>query len=229
MVRRRCRRWVIGGVLVLGAGVLVAPNAWVALSAEDRVHDLEDAPRRSVAIVPGAGLDETGEPSPFLAARLDTARQLYEEGRVEAVLVSGDNRTSAYDEPSAMREHLLEAGVPAERVVADFAGRDTYDTCVRARRIFEVPDAIIVSQEYHVSRAVAVCNAIGLDTVGVGDETMRRYEDAWRSGERREYLANVKAAADVVSHRDPVLGPVEPGITDALRSARTEQEPAPPG
>lgn len=221
-ISRRRWWWAVGGLAALAAATIVGPNVWVASSAEGLIHDLEDAPVRSVAIVLGAGLTAQGQPTPFLEGRLDVARRLYEEDRVEAILVSGDNRTSSYDEPSAMRDHLVDAGVPADRVVVDFAGRDTYDTCVRAQRIFEVPDAVIVSQAYHVPRAVAVCNAVGLDTIGVGDESAREHESAWQSGERREYLANVKAAADVLSRRDPVLGDVEPGITEALDRARAE-------
>lgn len=221
MVRGRRRWWAAGGVLALGVAAIVAPNVWVARSASGQVHAVEDAPHRSVAIVLGAGLTAQGRPTPFLEGRLDIARRLYEQGSVDAILVSGDNRTHAYDEPTAMRDHLVEAGVPTEQVVMDFAGRDTYDTCVRAKRIFEAPDAIIVSQSYHVPRAVAVCNAIGLDTIGVGDDSARRFAGPYRAGEQREYLANVKAAVDVLSRRDPVLGEVEPGITDALARARS--------
>lgn len=195
---RRRWRWLVGGVVLLVVLVVAGPNIWVARTSEDHVYTAEDAPHRSVAIVLGAGLDAEGEPTPFLAARLDIARDL--------------------------ADHLVDAGVPRERVVRDFAGRDTYDTCVRARRIFEVPDAVIVSQGYHVPRAVAVCRAVGLATVGVGDETMRRYSGPWRSGQQREYLANVKAALDVVTGRDPVLGPVEPGITEALEQAAVDDK-----
>ncbi|KRE38386.1 hypothetical protein ASG73_05415 [Janibacter sp. Soil728] len=223
-LRGRRRWWALGGVVALAAVAVVAPNVWVARSASGQVHGLADAPDRSVAIVLGAGLTEEGRPTPFLEGRLDIARQLYEQGSVDAILVSGDNRTHAYDEPTAMRDHLVEAGVPTDRVVMDFAGRDTYDTCVRAKRIFEVPDAIIVSQSYHVPRAVAVCNAIGLDTVGVGDDSARRFTGPYRAGEQREYLANVKATLDVLSRRDPVLGDVELGITDALAQARTDDK-----
>lgn len=201
MVRSRRRWWVVGALAGLAVATVVGPNVWVSRSADGQVYPVEEAPHRSVAIVLGAGLTPEGRPTPFLAARLDIAR-----------------------EPTAMRDHLVADGVPSEQVVLDFAGRDTYDTCVRAKRIFEVPDAIIVSQGYHVPRAVAVCNAIGLDTIGVGDETARQWSGAWRSGRQREYLANVKAAADVLSGRDPVLGEVEPGITEALARARADDK-----
>lgn len=218
----RRRWWALGGAATLAVAALVTPTVWVSQTSDAQIHSVDEAPDRSVAIVLGAGLDVDGQPGSFLQGRLDVARRLYEEGRVEVILVSGDNRTDSYNEPSAMRADLVEAGVPGDRVVMDFAGRDTYDTCVRAKRIFEVPDAIIVSQSYHVPRAVAVCEAVGLDTVGVGDESAREHADAWRSGEQREYLANVKAAADVLRRRDPVLGDVEPGVTEALERARAE-------
>lgn len=223
MVSTRRRWWVLGGLIGVGLAALIAPNVWVARSASGQVHTLQDVPDRSVAIVLGAGLTPQGRPTPFLEGRLEVARRLYEQGSVDAILVSGDNRTHQYDEPTAMRDHLVAAGVPRERVVRDFAGRDTYDTCVRAQRIFRVPDAVIVSQSYHVPRAVAVCNAIGLDTVGVGDDSAKQFPGPYRSGAQREYLANVKAAVDVLSHRDPVLGEVEPGITDALSRPRSPE------
>lgn len=216
MVKGRRRWWALGGAACLGLAVVIAPNVWVSHSASGQVHTLQDTPHKSVAIVLGAGLTAEGRPTPFLEGRLEVARRLYEQGSVDAILVSGDNRSHQYDEPTAMRDHLIDVGIPRDKVVRDFAGRDTYDTCVRAKRIFEVPDAIIVSQSYHVPRAVAVCNAIGLDTVGVGDDSAKRFAGAYRSGEQREFLANIKAAADVLSRRDPVLGDVEPGITTAL-------------
>lgn len=222
LAKGRGRWWVLGGVAILGLTVVVAPSVWVARSASGQVHTLEDTPDRSVAIVFGAGLNAQGEPTPFLEGRLEVARRLYEQGSVDAILVSGDNRTHEYDEPTAMRNHLVQAGIPRDRVVRDFAGRDTYDTCVRAKKIFRTPDAIVVSQSYHVPRAVAVCNAIGLDTVGVGDDSARQYAGPYRAGEQREYLASIKAAVDVLSRREPILGDIESGITEALARPRQQ-------
>lgn len=219
--RTRRRIWVALGVATILLVVLVAaPSIWVRRAADGRTYTVEDVPAHPVAIVFGAGLDPKGAPSPFLRWRLDIARDLYDAGTVQVVLVSGDNRTHDYDEPTAMRDYLVEQGVPEDAVVMDFAGRDTYDTCVRARRVFEVPSAILVTQGYHLPRAVATCNATGLESVGVGDEQARRYGDVWRSGAQRERLANIKAVYDVVSGRDPVLGGVEPGVTEALERAR---------
>lgn len=121
-----------------------------------------------------------------------------------------------YDEPTAMRDWLVERGVPASDVVLDFAGRDTYDSCVRAKRIFGVDRLLVVSQGYHLPRAVTTCRAVGLDADGVGDWTAKRYAGVWESGERREKLAAVKAVIDVMTGRDPVLGEPETSVQDAL-------------
>lgn len=115
-----------------------------------------------------------------------------------------------------MRDWLVERGVPASDVVRDFAGRDTFDSCSRAKRIFGVDQVLVVSQGYHLPRAVTTCQAVGLDAQGVGDWTTRQYPQTWASGERREKLAAVKTVIDVVTGRDPVLGEPETSVLDAL-------------
>ncbi len=190
---------------------------WVRESAEDHVYDLVGVPAAPVALVLGAQVNPDGTPSAFLAARLGLAKELLDAGKVRAILVSGDHRRWEYDEPGAMRRWLVERGVPARRVVEDHAGFDTYDSCLRARRVFGADRAIVVTQSFHIARAVTVCRRVGLDAVGVGDDSVRRFERAWRWGGFREHFAAVKAAFDVVSGRDPVfLGPPEPGLRDAL-------------
>lgn len=205
--------------IVIGLLAVLVPWTWVLVASVGRVDDaaeVADAPEAPVALVLGAGL-QGGRPSPYLAARLDTAAELYEAGKVRVLLVSGDNRTHAYDEPTAMRDYLVAQGVPPEVVVLDFAGRDTYDSCQRAHRIFGVDEVTVVSQRYHVGRAVALCRAAGMTTHGVGDSTMRtRFPRQWWIGWTREKLANLKAVGDVLTGRDPVLGNPEPGVRDAL-------------
>lgn len=217
--RRRWRRRLGWGVLVLVLLPLVpllGAKAWVGLTARgDTFAEVSDVPQRDVVIVLGAGL-RGGAPSPYLRARLDLARDLLAEGTAKVVLVSGDNRTQEYDEPTAMRDYLVGEGVPAELIVRDYAGRDTYDTCVRAKQTFGVDEAVVVTQGYHLPRAVATCRAVGLDAVGLGDWSMKTYGSTWRAGSLREYPANVKAAWDVLAAREPVLGEKESGVRDAL-------------
>ncbi|GIG87655.1 membrane protein [Plantactinospora endophytica] len=219
----RLRRWrrTIGFGLLVAALLLpvsvVGSVVWVRRSAQNHVFAVADVPAAPVALVLGAQVYPDGTPSPFLAARLGLAKELLDAGKVRALLVSGDHGRWEYDEPGAMSRWLVERGVPAGKVVQDHAGFDTYDSCSRARRVFGVDRAIVVTQSFHVERAVTVCRRVGLDAVGVGDDSVRRFERAWRWGGFRENFAAVKAVYDVVTGRDPVfLGPAEPGVRDAL-------------
>ncbi|MFC0506532.1 SanA/YdcF family protein [Micromonospora costi] len=137
---------------------------------------------------------------------------------MRAILVSGDNRSADYDEPGAMRRWLVDRGVPERRVVRDDAGLDTYDSCARAKRIFGVDRATVVTQSFHLPRAVSLCRRLGIDANGVGDETAERYAGRWWVSSTREYGACVKATLDLLSGRDPAhLGDRETGVDDALR------------
>ncbi|MBB4956799.1 SanA/YdcF family protein [Micromonospora polyrhachis] len=219
------RRWGRRLVFLLVPGLLAASGAvvasvlWIRSEAEGRIYSAESVPSAPVALVLGARVYDDGTPSSFLEARLELAKRLYDEGKVRALLVSGDHGSWEYDEPGAMRRWLVEHGVPESKVVMDHAGFDTYDSCVRAHQIFGVRELIVVTQSFHVRRAVAVCRQLGLAAVGVGDDSVSRFDRAWRWGSLREYGAAVKAVFDVLSRRDPVhLGPREPGVDDALRS-----------
>ncbi len=164
----------------------------------------------------GAQVDPDGTPSPFLAGRLDVAKALFDAGKAQVILVSGDSATPRYNEPDGMRDYLVCHGVPAAKIVADYAGFDTYDSCVRAGRIYGVDQLIVVSQSYHLPRAVATCRQLGLQVSGVGDDSARRYRVLWRNGKLRERLANLKMVWDLVTHREPVLGPPEDSVQRAL-------------
>ncbi|WP_458086073.1 SanA/YdcF family protein [Streptomyces malaysiensis] len=210
--RRGWRRLVQGGVLVCVLALL--PATWLRLSTDDRIRTVADVPAAPVGVVFGAGL-WNGEPSPYLAHRLDAAVRLYKGGRVHALLVTGDNSRHDYDEPDAMRAYLVKRGVPDRRIVSDFAGFDTWDSCSRARRIFGVHKAVLVSQGFHVRRALALCGAAGIDAYGVAvDEP---HDMTWYFGGTREVVAAGKAALDAAFEPDPhFLGPRERGIEEAL-------------
>ena len=178
-----------------------------------------------MAIVLGAAVYPSGEPSPWLRYRLDTAARLYRSGRVEAILVSGDNGRENYNEPVAMRRYLVAAGIPAEAIALDYAGFDTYDTCVRARRIFGVTQAIIVTQDFHEPRAVSVCRAAGVEVRGVADTLARNNRGTWVRSWLRERAAAVKAAWDVLSGREPILGRRETSVEEAIAWTRAHRAP----
>ena len=198
---------------------LAAPIATVQIIGSGKVYSAQDAPNRSVALVLGAGLKPDGTPSVFLARRLDAARALYERGAVQAILVSGDNAQADYDEPTAMYDWLIDAGIPAERVVRDYAGFDTHDSCVRARDVFGVKDLVVVTQDYHLPRAVFSCTAAGLDVVGVAVSSASVERSKAVKYRVREALASVKSAWDALIQRKPVHGGSETSIQEIVDNA----------
>ncbi|MEU0680125.1 MULTISPECIES: SanA/YdcF family protein [Streptomyces] len=205
--------------LMLLCVLALLPATWVFTTADNRLRTTADVPRTDVAVVFGAGLLWNGEPSIFLANRLDAAAKLYREGRIEVVLVTGDNSSHHYNEPHTMRHYLTHRGVPDTRIVSDYAGFDTWDSCVRARKIFGVDRAILVSQGFHIRRAVALCQAAGVDSYGVG--AADHHDANWYYGVTREMFAASKAALDVAFEPDPqFLGPKEPGVARALVGTR---------
>lgn len=215
------RRTVVAGALATAAAVLTMAVAgiWVSARSLGHVYAEQDVPAAPVALVLGAEVYAGGQPSPFLAARLEIARQLFADGKVKAILVSGDHRVWGYNEPGAMFEWLVAHGVPNERIALDHAGFDTYDSCARANKIFGVRKAIVVTQTYHIDRAVALCRSLGVDADGVADDTVKIYRQQWFHCVLRERGAVVKALVDVGSRRDPVfLGPRETSVQSALRS-----------
>ena len=198
---RRVGQLLVALAALVGVTVLVGLGLEAALlvSVGDRVHHVDTVPARPVGIVFGAGLG-----SSLLRDRVEAGAALVRAGKVRRLILSGDNRVRAHDEPRAMRRLALAAGVPDGALVLDYAGRHTFDTCARAREIFGVDGAILVTQRFHLPRALYLCGRLGLDVVGVpaGDSGrevgLRLYA--------RELLAVAKAWFDVNVHRPPVVG-----------------------
>lgn len=213
---RTGRRRLVQGVMA-GCVLALLPSTWLYVSTAGRLHSVTDVPRTDVAVVFGAGLWD-GEPSPYLANRLTAAAELYKEGRIKVVLVTGDNSRKDYDEPDAMRTYLTRHGVPAKRIVSDYAGFDTWDSCVRAKKIFGVNRAVLISQGFHIRRAVALCEAAGVTSYGIGVDA--KHDVTWYYGGTREVFAAAKAALDVAFEPNPqFLGKKEPGVANALATA----------
>lgn len=195
---------------VAGAAVHVAVASWGG------AYDVEDVPGRGVGMVLGAKAGPNG-PSDFLAARLEVARRLYQRGKISAILVSGDGRDRPSSETAAMRDYLIERGIPAERIVEDPAGFDTYDSCVRAREVYGVRELTLITQDYHLGRALTICRAAGMDAVGVGDTSMLgRYPLNWIKGWLREWPANLKMEWDLLTARPPQSDPFDGTLLDVV-------------
>jgi vancomycin permeability regulator SanA len=196
------RRWrwrlLTGGtVLVVLASV---PTVWERVVAAPYLRDPATVPNLPVALVFGARVNGD-KPTAFLASRLDMAVRLYTRHKVERILVSGSDDGHGYNEPDVMRAYLVAQGVPASRIVTDHAGFDTWESCARARRVFGVDRAILVTQAFHIPRAVAVCRANGVDGYGVGIPSLSVGVGSTVYGYFREYFAAGKAMWNVVVGR----------------------------
>jgi SanA protein len=203
--------WLIILILTLGLIILVLPRLVTTIYAWPRIQVLEETTPRSVAIVFGAGLWRDGSPTPVLRDRVATAAKLYFDGKVNKLLLSGDNPTEFYDEPGAMRAYALNLGVPEEDIVLDFAGRRTYDTCFRASAIFDVQDAILITQKFHLPRTIYTCNNLGIISEGVPADLRdyrRRSIIFWNL---REIPATFVALWQIhITQPTPILGDPEP-------------------
>ncbi len=169
---RTALRWA--GVLIGAAAAgLLAASVFVERRYRPRIVSPEQAPTVPVALVFGAGLAARDEPSAVLAERIDAAVSLYRSRKVRKVLVSGDNSERYHDETRAMRRYAVERGMPEEDVISDWAGLSTYDSCFRAKALFGVNRAILVTQDFHLPRALFIANSLGIDADGVAADAGR--------------------------------------------------------
>ena len=153
------------------------------------------------ALVLGAGVRDDGSPSDVLRDRLDEALDLYRAGRVAKIIVSGDHRTPRYDEPNAMRAYLEANGVPAPAIFMDHAGLDTYSSMWRARHVFGASRIVVVTQQFHLARAVWCARSLGMQAVGSAADRHVYRGIAWL--QMREVVSRTKAFVDVTVRRAP--------------------------
>ncbi len=195
----------------LGLASLLISRLITSLAALPRLYTVQDVPAQRAAIVFGAGLWRDGSPTPVLSDRVATAAELYFAGKIEKLLMSGDNSTDSYNEPAAMRQHALDLGVPEQAIVLDYAGRRTYDTCYRAQAIFGLRSAILVTQNFHLPRALYTCQALGLEAYGVPADRQAYRRSALLWWDLREFPATLTAMLEVhITHPAPILGKPEP-------------------
>jgi SanA protein len=196
---------------LLGLLALFIPRIITSIYAATRIFTVETVPVDRVAIVFGAGLRYDGTPTAILRDRVETAVQLYNNGKVEKLLMSGDNTVVEYNEPESMRQYALSLGVPDEAIILDYAGRRTYDTCYRAKAIFGVESAILVTQDFHLPRALYLCDHLGVKAVGVEANNFYYRKISRLIWNTRELFATFGAFMDVYVFKPlPVLGNPEP-------------------
>lgn len=192
-MRSRTRVILVGGLL---AACIALANAAVLYGGrEGGVKDLD------CALVLGAGVKDDGSPSDVLRDRLDVALSLYRAGRVDRILVSGDHRARSYDEPNAMRRYLEANGVPPEAIFMDHAGFDTYSSVWRAKHVFRAERVIVVTQDFHLPRALYVARSLGMAAEGASADRRVYRSIAWLHV--RETVSRTKAVLDVAIARRP--------------------------
>lgn len=206
MTRRRRYMLAAAGMVGLAALPLLW-RCWLVWHYGKQIAPLAQVHSERVAIVLGARIYGDGRLSPMLRDRVETAVRLYEAGKVDVLLLSGDNRFTDYDEPGRMMDYALERGVPAEALQPDYAGRRTYDTCYRAREVFGLESAVLVTQAFHLPRALFTCDMLGLDVVGLAADLQPYSRRSLFWSELREVPASLVALFDVIREAPaPVLG-----------------------
>ncbi len=195
MVKKVLKKVILTVGIMVGAvaGIVIILNLYMILTTfgdivtVDEAKELEDI---DCILVLGAGVRPDGTPSLMLKDRLDKAVELYEEGVSDKILVSGDHREDNYDEVNTMKNYLIEAGIPSEAIYMDHAGLSTYDSMYRAVHVFGVKTAVVVTQKYHMYRAVYNAESLGIEAYGVSAKDVSYNGQTYR--EIREVIARVK-------------------------------------
>src|ERR1019366_5473822 len=188
-------------LLSICLGSLISSRIMVNRAAKGRTYsDVELIPHRRVGLVLGCPKQlSNGAPNLFFRNRIDAAAELYRHGKVDYLIVSGDNRVHGYDEPTDMKDALLDKGVPADRIYLDYAGFRTLDSVVRAKQIFGQDTITVISQRFHNQRAIFLASHRGIDAIGFNaPEVEFRYSFKTRC---REQFAKVKAVLDIYLFR----------------------------
>jgi vancomycin permeability regulator SanA len=230
LLRGRWRRlpWVVRKLPVAALILVVlvsVPFGWTRVAASGHQYDETSITATTdvdVVLVLGSEVAPGGDqPMPRLRGRLDTAAQLVRDGHAKVILVSGDASGNSGNETSVMSSYLEHVGISSNRIVTDPYGLDTYDSCLRAKQVYGVARVLVVTQAYHLPRAVTLCRHVGIDADGVRAScdacSLVDLPRNWL----RDYLACSKAAWDAISDRPPAIeSRPSSAITDALASLR---------
>ena len=210
-------------LILLIAGV----NTWMTARARGRIHtDAAAVPQEQVALVLGTGKFFGDRINIHWRARMDAAAALFKAGRVSHLLLSGDNSTKSYNEPEDMKQALIERGVPAADITCDYAGFRTLDSIVRAREVFDVTRCVIISDDFHLARALWLADCHGIIATAYHGDPV-----TWKSSGKsrvREWLARVKAVADEITGTDPKFGGPKVPLGSRPVAAAPPVEPSPP-
>ncbi len=183
-------------VVLVGAGLVLYANLTAIWASKGRLFDdVNELPEVKVGLVFGTDPRHQGRENRYFRYRIDAAVEVWNAGKVETLIVSGDNREKDYNEPQKMKEALIEEGVPADRIVCDYAGLRTLDSVVRAKEIFGVTKVLVISQRFQNERAIYLAKANGMDAYGYNAQDVEL--QAGMKTKMREVGARVKMWLDV--------------------------------
>ncbi len=214
-------RGLIMALAALGLLALFIPRLITSVQSWGHVFNVQTAPHEGTAIVFGAGLTRTGLPTPILRDRVETAAELYFAGKVDTLLMSGTTEADFYSEPEAMRQYAMSLGVPASAIEIDDAGYRTYDTCYRAKVTFGLGSVLLVTQSFHMPRALFICDALGLKASGVVAANRRYWPITLLLWNVREQIATLAAWVDVYLIH-PIPAPGTPHAIIRLHAMRAK-------
>ncbi|HKP52186.1 MAG TPA: ElyC/SanA/YdcF family protein [Chloroflexia bacterium] len=202
------RRLMIATIVFLSLLVLafIVYKLWVDSQAQGLTYayDAPNLPHNHVALVMGAGLNASGGPSAILYDRVATATDLYKEKKVDKLLMTGDNSETSYNEVEVMRRTAVGLGVPDKDIVLDYAGFNTWDSCYRAREVFGLKAATVVTQKFHLPRALHTCNYLGVKSIGVTAD--RQHYDTFDNEMRELPALFANAIRVIINDRPRFLG-----------------------
>jgi len=196
--------WSAGAVGAIILCIVLCISGIRIVTRSHRFLNADSVPAHRVGIVFGAKVRADGSLTPILQDRVDGAVTLYKKGKIKKIVMSGDNSTTKYDEVTAMQTYAVSHGVPKTDITLDYAGFSTYETCYRAHAIFGLSDAVLITQRYHMPRALYTCSHVGVVADGYAVADFSKYPDLRIPYMPREYGATLKAWLDVtILHPKP--------------------------
>ncbi len=201
---KRLKKYIIYLLIVLGGVIsfIWGLSTYIIETTSDEIYSkISDLPVSNTVVVLGASVHSDGKLSPILRDRVDTALDVYRAGKAKQFLLSGDNRRNDYNEVSAMKNYLLERDVPENLIFTDPAGLDTYDSMYRSDYIYKIPNAIVVTQKFHLPRTLFIAESLDLNYIGL--PAKERYYETGSNLIRREKLANLKALWEILTKQKP--------------------------
>lgn len=206
-MKKTFKRFLYASLIILGVVAVTLTTCYkmVEMAAKDSIYQhADDIPYNKVGLLLGTNpVGPTGHVNLYFTYRIDATVQLYRAGKISYVLVSGDNHSKEYDEPMAMKEALMQQGIPDSVIVLDYAGFRTLDSIIRAKEIFGQSAFTIISQHFHNERAIALAKHYGISAIGYDAKDVARRATSVKVSILRESLARVKMYLDFLFHKQP--------------------------